>query len=83
MVIRLGIESITGENIMDVSKEVKMLREKMGMNRREFCDYYGIPYRTMVDWEAGKRKMPDYLLRLLEYKAIMESMLVENYDDSK
>jgi DNA-binding transcriptional regulator YiaG len=48
----------------------------MGMNRREFCDYYAIPYRTMVDWEAGKRKMPEYLLRLMEYKARMERMII-------
>ena len=26
----------------------------MGMNRREFSDYYGIPYRTIQDWEAGE-----------------------------
>lgn len=24
------------------------------MNRREFSDYYGIPYRTIQDWEAGE-----------------------------
>lgn len=60
---------------MDISQEVRSLRDEMGMNRREFCDYYAIPYRTMVDWEAGKRKMPEYLLRLMEYKARMESMI--------
>lgn len=62
---------------MDVSKEVRQLRDAMAMNRREFCDYYGIPYRTMVDWEAGKRKMPEYLLRLMEYKAKMEHIVSE------
>ena len=49
---------------MSRGKEVKELREKMGMNRREFSDYYGIPYRTVQDWEAEKRELPDYLLRL-------------------
>ena len=39
---------------MSKGKEVKKLREKMGMNRREFSDYYGIPYRTIQDWEAGE-----------------------------
>ena len=53
-------------------KEVKKLREKMGMNRREFSDYYGIPYRTVQDWEAEKRELPDYLLRLLKYRAEIE-----------
>ena len=61
---------------MDISQEVRSLRDEMGMNRREFCDYYEIPYRTVVDWEAGKRKMPVYLLRLMEYKARMERMII-------
>ena len=44
----------------------------MGMNGREFSDYYGIPYRTVQDWEAEKRELPDYLLRLLKYRAEIE-----------
>ena len=36
---------------MSRGREVKELREKMGMNRREFSDYYGIPYRTVQDWK--------------------------------
>ena len=39
---------------MSRGKEVKKLREKMGMNRREFSDYYGIPYRT-VEIQSGNR----------------------------
>ena len=54
---------------MSRGKEVKELRERMGMNRREFCDYYGIPYRTVQDWEAEKRELPEYLLRLIKYRA--------------
>ena len=57
------------EIIMNRGSQIKELREKMGMNRREFCDYYGIPYRTVQDWEAGKRELPDYLLRLIIYRA--------------
>ena len=53
-------------DLMSRGKEVKELREKMGMNRREFSDYYGIPYRTIQDWEAEKRELPEYLLRLMK-----------------
>lgn len=49
-------------------KELYMLREELGLNRREFALEYGIPLRTIEDWEHGKRKMPPYVLRLLAYK---------------
>ena len=50
----------------------------MGMNRREFSDYYGIPYRTVQDWEAEKRELPEYLLRLMKYRAEVEYMIKGN-----
>ena len=64
-------------DLMSRGKEVKELREKMGMNRREFSDYYGIPYRTVQDWEAEKRELPEYLLRLMKYRAEVEYMVKE------
>ena len=57
---------------MSRRKRSKRIKRKMGMNRREFSDYYGIPYRTVQDWEAEKRELPDYLLRLLKYRAEIE-----------
>lgn len=60
---------------MSRGREVKELREQMGMNRREFCDYFGIPYRTVQDWEAEKRELPEYVLRLLRYRAETEHIL--------
>lgn len=54
--------------------EIKKLRESTGMNRKEFCEYFGIPYRTVTEWERGTRKMPDYVLRLLAYKIEMENL---------
>lgn len=62
-------------DLMSRGKEVKELREKMGMNRREFSDYYGIPYRTVQDWEVEKRELPEYLLRLMKYRAEVEYMM--------
>lgn len=60
---------------MSRGREVKELREQMGMNRREFCDYFGIPYRTVQDWEAEKRELPEYVLRLLIYRAQTEKKI--------
>ena len=59
---------------MDTATEVKTLRNNMNMNRKEFCEYFEIPYRTVTDWEAGKRNMPEYVLRLMRYKAEIENM---------
>ncbi len=32
-----------------ISDEVKELRVSIGMNRKEFCDYFCIPYRAVAD----------------------------------
>jgi DNA-binding transcriptional regulator YiaG len=50
------------------------LRMETGMNRREFAEYFGIPYRTVQDWELGNRTMPEYLFRLMEYRIRMEKL---------
>ena len=60
---------------MGRGEKVKILREMMGMNRREFSDYFGIPYRTVQDWEADKRELPDYVLRLMWYMAAIEKKI--------
>ncbi|MBQ9699547.1 MAG: helix-turn-helix transcriptional regulator [Lachnospiraceae bacterium] len=52
---------------MDRAKEIKELRALTGMNRREFCDYFGIPYRTVTEWERDNRHAPEYVIKLLEY----------------
>ena len=45
--------------------EIREIREKTGMSRAEFSRAYGIPVRTLEDWEAEKRKCPDYVTKLL------------------
>ena len=60
---------------MDSRETLLKLREGTGMNRREFCQYFGIPYRTIQDWELGNRKMPEYLLRLMVYKVNKEKLI--------
>ena len=55
-----------------VAYQFKAIREKAGMNRKEFSDWLGIPYRTMQEWELGRRKDPEYVLSLISYKVQME-----------
>lgn len=59
---------IETEDKLSVSQEkIIELRRATGMNRKEFCEYFQIPYRTVTEWERGNRTMPDYVLRLLTY----------------
>ena len=65
---------VGGVLIMDAEK-IKELRESTGMNRKEFCEYFKIPYRTVSEWERDGRHAPDYVLRLLEYYIRMEGLM--------
>ncbi len=48
------------------------VRNMTGMNRKEFAEWLAIPYRTMQDWELGTSQVPEYVLRLVAYKVLME-----------
>ena len=70
MVLFLG--GIMGEQYT-IAERMKQLRNITGFNRAEFARQQGIPLRTIEEWEAGRRKMPEYVLRLLAYKIQLES----------
>ncbi len=59
---------------MEDRDKLRKLRESTGMNRKEFCKYFEIPYMTETDWELGNRRVPQYLLRLMEYKVHVERL---------
>ena len=66
---------------MDCKTKIKELRESTGMNRKEFCKYFQIPYRTVTEWELDNRHAPEYVLRLLEYYIQHEIIKKENMED--
>ena len=41
---------------MEIKDKIKELCESTGMNRKEFCEHFGIPYRTVTEWERGTKK---------------------------
>ena len=65
------------EQLENQISKLKEIREDLGMNRTEFSRYIDIPLRTLEEWEAGRRQMPDYDLRLITYYTKMERLLVE------
>lgn len=66
---------------MDCGSKMRELRESTGMNRKEFCQFFDIPYRTVTDWELDNRHAPEYVLRLLEYYIRHENLCKENTED--
>ena len=70
------------DNNLELEKQknkLMALRNDIGLNRKEFALMYEIPIRTIEDWEYGKRKMPEYVLRLLTYKVKMDSLQNKEY----
>lgn len=59
----------------DPALRARMMRRLAGMTQAEYGDYFGIPRRTVQDWEAGARKCPAYLSDLMLYKLEKENMI--------
>lgn len=60
---------------MEFRDRIVSLRESTGMTRKEFSEYFQIPYRTITEWERDNRHAPEYVLRLLEYYIRMEGLM--------
>ena len=67
---------LRGED-MDAAKTIRKLREQTGMTRTEFSKHLGIPYRTIDDWEAGRRTPPEYIPRLISFQLKYEALVKE------
>ncbi len=67
----------------EFQKRIIELRKQTGLSRKEFCQQFGIPYRTVTEWERGTRTAPDYVLRLLAYYIGAEMMKKGKTNDEK
>lgn len=55
---------------------IKEMRRITGLSQSEFGKYlYGIPLRTIQDWENGHRNPTPYLLLLIRDKLISDGYL--------
>lgn len=54
---------------------VKKLREQSGMSRNQFAEFFGVPYRTLQNWELGERQCPEYVISLMKYKLEKEGRI--------
>ncbi|MDO5572961.1 MAG: hypothetical protein Q4G60_03165 [bacterium] len=54
--------------IYNLSKlSIRYLRSMLGLSQISFYETYGIPRRTLQDWESGDNKVADYLVALVAY----------------
>ena len=58
--------------------KLKEIRSELGLTRKAFSEFIGIPLRNLEDWDAGRRKMPEYLLRMMVYYIKVNQYLEQN-----
>lgn len=62
---------------MENTNAFRELRQASGMSQRKFAAYFGIPRRTIEDWDSGDRPCNPYILELMRYKLVNEGIIKE------
>ena len=57
---------------MDISDKIKELRKGTGLSQSKFAAKFGIPVRTLQQWEQGISAPPEYLVRMMAYIMLLE-----------
>lgn len=57
-----------------INQQIVDIRNEMGLSRKAFSEHFGIPLRTIEDWEAGRRTPPEYIPRLIKYQIEYEKL---------
>ena len=50
---------------MDSKERLKELRKELGLSQAKFAERFGIPLRTLQDWEYGKREVRSYIVDMM------------------
>lgn len=62
-------------DFLELSEKIRALRTETGLNRKQFAEHFQIPLRTVEEWEAGRRKPPEYIPRLIKYQIMYEQQV--------
>lgn len=54
------------ERIQNAAERIRNLRKLTGLSQTAFGKKYGIPMRTIQNWETGVNEAPGYVISLLE-----------------
>lgn len=52
---------------MEISKRIKQLRKNTGLSQSKFAARFGVPVRTLQQWEQGQSAPPEYVVRMMAY----------------
>lgn len=62
---------------VDDKERLKELRKELGLSQAKFAERFGIPLRTVQDWEYGKREIRSYIIdmmcRIIELEKELEN----------
>lgn len=66
------------------SVEIREIRRKTGLSQAKFSEKYGIPKRSIENWEQCTRSAPQYVLNLLKFRVEQETdVKMKGYDIMK
>lgn len=57
---------------MTTKETILSIRKSTGLSQRRFGRRFGIPYRTIQDWEGGRRDCPLYVAEMLSALAVTD-----------
>ena len=50
---------------VDDKERLKELRKELELSQPKFAEKFGIPLRTIQDWEYGKREVRSYIVDMM------------------
>lgn len=58
---------------MEINQRIKELRNRTGLSQSKFAAHFGIPVRTLQQWEQGQSAPPEYIVRMMAYILMLEN----------
>jgi len=57
--------------------DIKRIRKELNLTQSKFGERFGIPMRTIQEWESGRRTPPDYVLNLITENIELQKLLTK------
>lgn len=60
--------------------KIKEIRKQLGLTQTDFGNLFGIPMRTIQEWENERRTPPQYIINLIEENLKHRGLLKDEAD---